>query len=220
MNLLNLLLKSLLSESSISALAKKTGLKSAALKKLIQLALPLLIKFMTNNASSQSGALSLLSALGQHTNNRSLSDQIDDADLEDGSKILGHIFGDQTDAIENTLALQSGLSVADVNNALSGLAPAVLSSLNTATASVSSTPKFDLSDGFDLSDVAGLVGLAQSGAQTGAAGSGLLSGLFGGGSASLGGGLLDAFLGSSAQQAESDTSVNGNQLLSLLASLK
>ena len=216
MNLLNLLLKSLLSESSISALAKKTGLKSAALKKLIPLAIPLLIKFMTNNASSQSGALSLLSALGQHTNNRSLSDQIDDADLEDGSKILGHIFGDQTDAIENTLALQSGLSVADVNNALSGLAPAVLSSLNTATASVSSTPKFDLSDGFDLSDVAGLVGRAQ----TGSAGSGLLSGLLGGGSASLGGGLLDAFLGSSAQQAESDTSVNGNQLLSLLASLK
>ena len=53
MNLLNLLLKSLLTDSSVSALAKKTGLNSGMLKKLIPLAVPLLIKFMTSNASSQ-----------------------------------------------------------------------------------------------------------------------------------------------------------------------
>ena len=38
MNLLNLLLKTLLTDSSISALAKKTGLSITALRKLVPLA--------------------------------------------------------------------------------------------------------------------------------------------------------------------------------------
>ena len=56
MNLLSLLLSSLLTDSSVSALAKKTGLSATALKKLIPLAVPLLLKFLTSNASSESGA--------------------------------------------------------------------------------------------------------------------------------------------------------------------
>ena len=83
MNLLSLLLSSLLTDSSVSALAKKTGLSATALKKLIPLAVPLLLKFLTSNASSESGALSLLGALSQHTNQKALSDQIDEADTED-----------------------------------------------------------------------------------------------------------------------------------------
>ena len=93
MNLLSLLLKSLLTDSSISALAKKTGLNASSLKKLIPLAIPLLLKFLTKNASNESGALSLLGALSQHTNQKALSDPIDEADTEDGGKIIGHIFG-------------------------------------------------------------------------------------------------------------------------------
>ena len=89
MNLLSLILKSLLTDDTLAALVKKTGLSKAILKKLIPLAIPLLIKFMTNNASSQAGALSLLNALGQHTSKKSLADQIAEANTTDGSKILG-----------------------------------------------------------------------------------------------------------------------------------
>ena len=84
MNLLTVLLKSLLTDSSVQALAKKTGVSTAVLKKLIPLAIPLLIKFMTGNAQSQSGAQSLLSALGQHTSKKSLPEQIEEADIDDG----------------------------------------------------------------------------------------------------------------------------------------
>ena len=223
MNLLSLLLQSLTTDSSVNALAKKTGLSKAALQKLLPLAIPLLIKFLTNNASSQSGATSLLSALTQHTSNRSLPEQIEEADTEDGSRILGHIFGSQSDAAISSLASQSGLSSTDVSTALSALAPSLLSGLTAATGTASSKPAVDLSDGFDLSDLMGMFSGLQASSQqtqTAASGGSLLSGLLGGSSAGFGGGLLGSLLGSSASQAAQDNSVNGNQLLSLLSALQ
>ena len=218
MNLLSLLLKSLVSDSSIAALAKKTGLGSAALKKLIPLAIPLLLKFLTNNASSQSGALSLLGALGQHTDKRTMPEQIDEADLEDGDKIIHHILGDQSDEAVRSLAAQSGMNTRDVSSALAGLAPALLSGLSAANTSVSShTGKIDLSDGLDLSELLSLFGGQNQTPQP--SGGGLLSGLMGGNSG-FGGGLLSSLLGNSASQADQDSSVNGNQLLSLLSMLR
>ena len=221
MNLLSLLLSSLLTDSSVSALAKKTGLSAAALKKLIPLAVPLLLKFLTSNASSESGALSLLGALSQHTNQKALSDQIDEADTEDGGKIIGHIFGNQSDAVTNRLALQSGMSERDVSSALAGIAPALMSGLSAANHTVSAAPKVDLSDGIDLSDLLGMFAGAQSVQQVPQGqsyGGGLLSGLLGGSSSGLGD-LFGSMLGSSAQQASQENDFNGTQLLSLLSSM-
>ena len=218
MNLLSLLLKSLLTDSSISALAKKTGLNASSLKKLIPLAIPLLLKFLTKNASNESGALSLLGALSQHTNQKALSDQIDEADTEDGGKIINHIFGSESEDVTNQLALESGMSQRDVNSALAGIAPALMSGLSAATNSVSSAPKVDLSDGLDLSDLMGMfVGTQQ--AQSQPSGGGLLSGLLGGNNAGLGG-LFGSLFGSSAPQASQENDFNGTQLLSLLSSMR
>lgn len=218
MNLLSLLLKSLLTDSSISALAKKTGLNASSLKKLIPLAIPLLLKFLTKNASNESGALSLLGALSQHTNQKALSDQIDEADTEDGGKIINHIFGSESEDVTNQLALESGMSQRDVSSALAGIAPALMSGLSAATNSVSSAPKVDLSDGLDLSDLMGMfVGTQQ--AQSQPSGGGLLSGLLGGNNAGLGG-LFGSLFGSSAPQASQENEFNGTQLLSLLSSMR
>lgn len=193
MNLLNILLKTLLSKNTLSALAKKTGLTAAKLKKLIPLALPLLLKYLTSNASSQSGALSLLGALGQHNNAKALPEQIAEADVEDGSKILGHIFGKNAETEITALASQSGLSGKEVNTALDSIAPVLLSSLNTAASSAKK--KVDLSDGLDLSDVMALLGGGNSGGS-------LLSGLFGG-----------------KKPTEKDDGLNGNALLQTLLQL-
>ena len=200
MNLLNVLLKSLLTDSAVTALAKKTGLSSAMLKKLLPLAIPLLLKALTNNASSQSGVQSLLGALTQHTSTKSMPEQISDADLVDGSKILGHILGSAAPAEYQNLAAQTGLNANQVSSALSGIAPALLSGLSAATASSGAVGKVDLSDGLDLGSPAG----------------GLLGSLLGGSqsSASPMGGLLGSLLGSGIQ--ESDNSLNGNALMSAL----
>ena len=221
MNLLSLLLKSLLTDASVSALAKKTGLNAGSLKKLIPLAVPLLLKFLTKNASSESGALSLLCALSQHTNQKALSDQIDEADTEDGGKIINHIFGSESEDVTNQLALESGMSQRDVSSALAGIAPALMSGLSAATNSVSSAPKVDLSDGLDLSDLMGMfVGTQQvQQAQSQPSGGGLLSGLLGGNNAGFGG-LFGSLFGSSAPQASQENEFNGTQLLSLLSSMR
>jgi hypothetical protein len=191
MNLLNVLLKALLTDGAISALAKKTGIGSAALKKLLPLAIPLLLKALTNNASSQSGVQSLLGALTQHTSKKSMADQIAEADQADGSKILGHILGKERDASVAALAKQSGLSSGEVSKALGSIAPALLSSLGSAASSAKG--KVDLSDGLDLSDLAALLGGGKNSP---------LSGLFGGKS----------------KKAAKDNALNGNNLLQSLVS--
>lgn len=223
MNLLSVLLKSLLSDGALSALAKKTGIGSAALKKLLPLAVPLLLKAMTNNVSSQSGAQSLLGALTQHTSKKSLPEQIAEADQADGCKILGHIFGGNASAEIGALASQTGLSSAQVSSALSGIAPALLSGLSAATASGGSG-KVDLSDGLDLSDLMAMFGGASQGGTSGLLGAltggqnaaPSLGSLLGGGQSSAPsvGGLLGSLLGGGMQ--ESDNSLNGNTLMSVL----
>lgn len=195
MNLLNVLLKALLSESALKALMKKTGLSPAKLKKLIPLALPLLLKYLTGNASNQAGALSLLGALGQHSSSKSLPAQIAEADETDGGKILGHILGSDSDAAIRDLSRKSGMSGSDVSKALSSLAPALLSSLSAAKDSAQG--KVDLSDGLDLSDLAALLGGGKAAANP----LGLFGGLFGSG-----------------RKAAKDNALNGNDLLSSLMS--
>ena len=139
MNLLSLLLKSLLSDSSLTQLIKKTGLTEAALKKLLPLAIPLLIKALTSNASSQTGLASLLGALTQHTSTKSMDLQLEEADNEDGAKIVRHIFGDESDANIDDLARQSGLSSMQVSSVLSEIAPALMSSLSAANSSAAAS---------------------------------------------------------------------------------
>ena len=160
MNLLSLLLKTLLADKSVSALAKKTGLSSAVLKKLIPLAVPLLLKFLTSNASSQSGALSLLGALGQHKGRKALSKQLVDADTEDGELILGHILGKKEDAVTKDLVAKSGMDEKQVLAILASIAPALLTGISAAAKSAAKKKKqgFDLSDGLDFTDIAALFG--------------------------------------------------------------
>ena len=193
MDLLNVLLKALLGKTTLDALAKKTGLTSASLKKLIPLALPLLIKFLTETASTESGALSLLGALGQHSGQKALPEQISTADETDGGKILGHILGKDQDDVLSQLASGAGLGKEQVGKALGALAPALLNVLSNATGKVSG--KVDLSDGLDLSDLVGLLG---------------------GGKTS--GGLLGLF-GKKPKQ-EKDDALNGNALLQALLGAK
>ena len=64
MNLLKMLTNMLTSNAALQALSAKTGLPPKTLKMIIMIAVPLLLKRMTSNASSQTGASSLLGALG------------------------------------------------------------------------------------------------------------------------------------------------------------
>ena len=202
MNLLSVILKALLADGALKALAGKTGLNEKQLKKLLPLALPLLLKMLTRNASDKEGAVSLLGALTQHTSKKTMQQQIAEADTADGAKIIGHILGKEKDASLLTLSSQSGLSQQQVSSVLSGIAPALLSVLSAASGSAAG--KVDLSDGLDLSDIVTMLGGAKPGSVS---------------AKPQGGSLLGALLGKKKKQkqtAEQDAALNGATLLSLL----
>ena len=199
MNLLNLLMGSLGSDSSINALSSKTGVNASLLTKLLPLAIPVLLKALTKNASKEGGAQSLLTALGQHTNTRSITQQIDDVDEADGGKIVAHILGNDSDQIVSALAQETGMENAQVSRSLGALAPALMSMLSSSANTVHSSG-VNLSDGFDLSDVMGMFGGAPQNQSYS-----MLGSLFGGGQPQQqsSGGLLGSLLGGGQPQQQS-----------------
>ena len=215
MNLLNVLLKVLLADAALKALSGKTGLSTSSLKKLLPLAIPLLLRYMTNNASSQSGALSLLGALTQHSNFRSAEEMLAEADEEDGGKIVKHILGDDTSRAVEMLAEETDLSSGDVNRGLNGLAPVLLTVLASAMLSANNqSSSAQQSNSLDLSDLLGVFGGSSAQQSSG----GLLGSLLGGGSSAQqsSGNLLSALLGGSQQQPVQQSSATGSLLNALL----
>ena len=90
-------LSDLLSGDVIEALAKSAGASKKDTSSVLANALPTLMKSMASNASTKDGAKSLEKALDDHTSDDALSTLLGNIDLEDGSKILGHILGKDSD---------------------------------------------------------------------------------------------------------------------------
>ena len=219
MNLLNVLLKVLLADAAIKALSGKTGLSSSSLKKLLPLAIPLLLRYMTNNASSQSGALSLLGALTQHSNFRSAEEMLAEADEEDGGKIVQHILGDDTNRAVEMLAEETNLSSGEVNRGLNGLVPVLLTVLASAMLSANNQSNSAQQGGaLDLSNLLNVFGGSSVQQPVQQSSGGLLGSLLGGNSApAQNGSLLSALLGGSQpQQPVQQTSATGSLLNALL----
>ena len=218
MNLLQLLLSTLTSQSSVNTVSKKTGANSKLTSKLLLVAIPLLIKYMTKNASKKTGAQSLLSALGQHTQTTSMTQQIQDADEDDGAKIIDHILGKDKNKVVNSLASETGLTSNQVSSTLSNIAPALLSGLSAATTSANNKkPGVDLSDGLDFGDLMGLFGGSSNNAA-----SSLLGTLMGGGQQQTQqsngmGDILGALLGT--QQTQQKPAASNDAMSGLLSAL-
>lgn len=228
MNLLEMLGGSLTEEASVNNIAKKSGSSNAQIIKLVGVFLPLVITYLTRNAKKKEGAKSLANALGQHKDTKSIAAQIKDADTDDGEKILKHILGDDEDEVTTRLARQTGMSSSQVTSALDAMLPGIMSGIS-ASASKASKKKqtgVDLSDGFDLSDVMGMLGSGSSTSKSGGLGlDGILS-MFGGGSAKPAPqnkgaeALLGQFLGAGAKKDASTkrSAMDGSDLLSMLSS--
>ena len=161
-SLLETMLGQMTSESSLNALTGKTGGSADQVSGMLSSALPTLMKAMNQNASSAEGAASLAGALTQHTSSKAVAEQIAEADEVDGSKIIQHILGGNTGSVVDGLTKSSGMNAEQVSRILSSIAPALLSGMSSAaksakTSKKQSGPKFDLSDGFGLEDVAALM---------------------------------------------------------------
>lgn len=94
-------------------------------------ALPALLGGLAANADDEAGAASIGEALGQHAPLDGTAD-LSNVDTDDGAKIVGHVFGDNADAVVTRLAgtqQAAGLSPELTRKLLTILAPIVLSYL-------------------------------------------------------------------------------------------
>ena len=219
MELLDLISGTMSTDSSVEKLKEKTGGDSDQVSKFVDTAVPTLISFMTKNASDEDGARSLAGALGQHTDDRSMSEMIGDADEEDGGKIIHHILGDKEESVVEKLSEETGMDSSQVEKGLGSIAPALLSSMFAAGGSGSS------SSGSGLSSLLGLLGGGES---VSSSSGGILESLLGDGSSYGLGSMLGSMFGESSGSGNieqlvetgsgsNQSSFNGSSLMSLLS---
>ena len=138
MDLFNLLASGLGTSESINHMSGKTSASNDQVTAALLSALPSMLGQMKTNASTQTGASSLLNALNQHDlsklSNEDIVSLIKNADEKDGAKILDKIYGSQekTQAATASLAKQSGMSSSQMMKLMCIAAPALLTAIASA----------------------------------------------------------------------------------------
>ncbi len=115
---INRMLWELLKDQAIKAISKKTGLDEGSAKSMASKALPLLLWALKKNAWDPEKSKWLEKAVEKH--NWEVLDNLDNVDLQEWEKILGHVFGDSKKEVEEKVWNKWVLEV---------LAPIVLSAL-------------------------------------------------------------------------------------------
>ena len=122
-----------LGTSLIEGLSNQTGQSKSNTNNLLNMAMPVLLQAMQRNASSPKGAAGLMGALS-NKHDGSILDNLgavfsgsnSNAVQEDGGKILGHVFGNRQQNIQNALSKQSGMDASSVSQILKIAAPVVM----------------------------------------------------------------------------------------------
>ena len=174
----------ILGQIPLDQLAQQMGVDEATAEQAVRSAVPALLGGMAANAQDPGGAASLERAVAQHTSNPLEGLGLGGVDTGDGEKIVGHVFGDNTDQVVNKLGESSG-GKGLMSQLLPILAPIILSMLAgkfmKGQAGGPATPGGPTPSG---SGPGGLEDLLGGGAAGGSGGGGigdLLGGLLGGG---------------------------------------
>jgi len=122
-------LNDLLSGDVIASIAKSAGASKGDTTNVLANALPDLVKSMASNASTKSGAQSLAKALDDHTTDEGITSLLKNIDLEDGTKILGHILGSDNDSVKGKVSKKTGVDKDTTSTILATAAPLLLSAL-------------------------------------------------------------------------------------------
>ena len=157
MDLTNIL-GALTGNEAVGTIAEKFNINKNDVSSVISNALPSLLGAMQKNASTEGGAAALAKALGDHAGNAgNIINNLKGADLIDGSKILGHIFGGNLTNILGGISKQTGVASNAVSNILSSIAPSLLALLGKGQQAV----------GANAAGLAGMLGSILGGSQGG-----------------------------------------------------
>ncbi|MBR6518834.1 MAG: DUF937 domain-containing protein, partial [Oscillospiraceae bacterium] len=131
MDLTSILLQSMLSDSSVKSLSKKTGSSKDEVSSVLTAALPLLLKGAGQQAEDEETAESFAQALAKHGENDTsdMDSYMDSVDMADGAKILAHLLGAETESTTKKVSKKSGTSSDNTAQILSAAAPLLMSVL-------------------------------------------------------------------------------------------
>jgi hypothetical protein len=153
------LLNSQMGQELIAGAGKQMGLDSKSTSGALSAAMPLILGAMKNNSGSAQGSADLLGALNSpaHSGGARLDnlgsilggDSIDQDVMDDGGKILGHIFGGQEANAANAVSKSTGLNMDSAMSLLKVAAPLIMSYLG------KQTQQNNVSDSNGLADMLG-----------------------------------------------------------------
>jgi hypothetical protein len=120
----------LLSGNTLGGISEQLGVDKGKTQQAITVALPLLIGALNRNASTSDGAQALTGAVQRDHDGSILDDLLGNLTkkktVDDGSAILGHVFGDKLGGFEQKISRSSGLDTETTEQLVSMLAPVVL----------------------------------------------------------------------------------------------
>jgi hypothetical protein len=110
-------------------IAQRLGISEATAQRAVQIAVPLIVAALARNAARPEGAEQLHQAVTNDHDGSifdNLTAHLGDPRAANGAGILGHVFGGQQGAIQDTLAQTAGLDQNTAGNILEMVAPLVL----------------------------------------------------------------------------------------------
>lgn len=184
--------------------AEQTGIPAEQAGSAFEAAVPLLLGGIARNAQSPEGADAINNALANTKHDGAALDAFQQGqvpDVQDGQKILGHIFAGKEQAAANAVGQRAGIDPQMAMQVLSMAAPLIMSMLGRSR---------QQSGGLDITAILG--GLMGGGGAAGGLG-GVLGSVLGGGGGAAGGlgGVLGSVLGG-ANQSPTQAQGGGNML--------
>ncbi|MBN9491750.1 DUF937 domain-containing protein [bacterium] len=127
-SLLDGLTERLGSDDFVEKLSGILGADKAQTSAAVQKAIPALVAGLARNAQTPQGAQALHNALANDHDGSALDagPQALETNQEQGDKILGHVFGPNTGAVQAQLAANTGMGAANAGSLLQMLAPMVM----------------------------------------------------------------------------------------------
>lgn len=127
------LLNSPTGKQLVSGIAGQTGQDESKTGDVLGLAMPLLLGAMKKNASKPEGAAGLMNALSSKHDGSILDNLgglfgggVNKEVIDDGAGILGHVFGNKQQNIQNALSQRSGVDSGSIGDILKIAAPVIM----------------------------------------------------------------------------------------------
>lgn len=127
------LLNSPIGATVLNSVTNQLGVDKNQAETAMNAAIPVILGGLARNAQTQQGAESLNQALDKHSgsllDNLGVLESNTQQVVDDGSGILGHIFGGQKQNVEAGISQKSGISMEKIGPLIAMLAPVVMAYL-------------------------------------------------------------------------------------------